>query len=101
MQLKPGTRLESQTCDAQVIVVKAPATDVDLRCGGEPLVAIGSGKEKHPISSDHEGGTLMGKRYIEEEVGLEILCTKPGKGSLSLGETDLPTKDAKPLPSSD
>jgi hypothetical protein len=101
MQLKPGTRLESQTCDAQVIVVRAPATDVDLRCGGEPLVAIGAGKDKHPISADHEAGTLMGKRYIEDEVGIEVLCTKPGKGSLSIGDVDLLTKDAKPLPSSD
>jgi hypothetical protein len=43
----------------------------------------------------------MGKRYIQDDIGLEILCTKPGKGSLSIGDTDLLTKDAKPLPSSD
>jgi hypothetical protein len=101
MQLKPGTRLASQTCDTQVIVVRAPADDVDLRCGGEPLVAIGAVKDKHPIAADHEAGTLMGKRYIQDDIGLEILCTKPGKGSLSIGDTDLLTKDAKPLPSSD
>jgi hypothetical protein len=101
MDLKPGTRLASQTCDTQVIVVRAPSTDVDLRCGGEPLVPIGAVKDKHPISAEHEAGTLMGKRYINDEIGLEVLCTKPGKGSLSLGDADLPTKDAKPLPSSD
>ena len=36
MQLKPGLRLESATCDTQVVVVKAPkdVADVDVRCGG-------------------------------------------------------------------
>ena len=101
MQLKPGTRLESQTCDAQVIVVRAPAADIDLRCGGEPLVAVGSGGQKQSIAPAHEAGTLMGKRYADEETGIEVLCTKPGKGSLSIGDTALPAKDAKPLPSSD
>ncbi len=39
MQLKPGCRLESATCDTQVVVVRAPKDggDVDLRCGGEPM----------------------------------------------------------------
>ena len=30
-------------------------------------------------------GTLLGKRYADAEVGLELLCTKAGKGTLSLG----------------
>ena len=33
MQLKPGARLQSVTCDTSVIVVRAPAGDVDVRCG--------------------------------------------------------------------
>ena len=39
MELKPGLRLESATCDTQVVVVRAPkeATDVDVRCGGHPM----------------------------------------------------------------
>lgn len=47
------------------------------------------------------GGTQLGKRYVSDEAGLELLCTKPGEGSLSIGSDVLPTKDAKPLPSSD
>jgi hypothetical protein len=43
----------------------------------------------------------MGKRYVSESGDLELLCTKPGDGSLGLGDTLLNTKDAKPLPSSD
>ena len=43
----------------------------------------------------------MGKRYADEESGIEVLCTKPGEGSLSLGDVALLQKDAKALPSSD
>ena len=46
-------------------------------------------------------GTQVGKRYADDEVGLEVLCTKAGSGSLSLGLDPLPVKGAKPLPSSD
>ena len=65
MELKPGLRLESATCDTQVVVVKAPrdAGDVDL--------------------------------------GVEVLCTQGGAGSLTIGDAPLLVKGAKPLPSSD
>jgi hypothetical protein len=43
----------------------------------------------------------LGKRYADEETGTEVLCTKPGEGSLSIGDVPLPFKDAKPLPASD
>jgi hypothetical protein len=50
---------------------------------------------------DHASGSAMGKRYADEELGLELLVTKPGEGSLSIGAAPLGLKDAKPLPSSD
>ena len=43
----------------------------------------------------------MGKRYVTEDESLELLCTKPGAGSLAAGEAPLNVKGAKPLPSSD
>jgi hypothetical protein len=101
MELKPGTRLRSQTCAAEVIVVKAPAGAVDLCCGGAPLIPIDAAAGQLPIDDAHRGGTLLGKRYADEAAGLEILCTKAGEGSLSVGATPLPMKEAKPLPSSD
>jgi hypothetical protein len=102
VELKPGSRLESATCDAQVVVVKAPKEggDVDLRCGGEPMRAMGAGGDRLPRSGDGES-TLMGKRYADDDLGIELLCTKPGEGSLSIGDQPLPIKGAKPLPSSD
>ena len=102
MQLKPGLRLESATCDAQVVVVKAPAggADVDLRCGGEPMRELGTGGDRLPISAEGDP-TVLGKRYADEELGLEVLCSAAGTGTLTVGTTPLLLKGAKPLPSSD
>ena len=100
MQLKPGTRLESVTCATQVVVVKAPPDDVDVRCGGEPMQDVGAGGERRPISMAGDP-TLVGKRYADEDLGLELLCTQAGEGSLSVADRPLLVKGAKPLPSSD
>ena len=42
----------------------------------------------------------MGKRYVDDG-GAEVLVTKPGAGSLSVGQTPLQLKEVKPLPASD
>jgi hypothetical protein len=42
----------------------------------------------------------MGKRYVDE-TGAEVLVTKPGVGSLSVGSAALQLKEVKPLPASD
>ncbi len=101
MQLKPGSRLSSAVCDTEVVVVKAPAAEVDLRCGGYPMVPKGETAPSTEVDEAYSGGTLIGKRYADEELGLEVLCTKAGAGSLSVGAAELFQKDAKPLPSSD
>ena len=101
MQLKPGLRLQSVTCDTQVIVVRGSG-EFDVRCGGAPMVPPDAGDVgRQPLDPTFASGTLMGKRYAEADAGIELLCTKPGDGSLSIGDVVVPTKDAKPLPSSD
>ncbi|MGQ0831125.1 MAG: hypothetical protein ACT4OV_05555 [Microthrixaceae bacterium] len=102
MQLRPGLRLESATCDTQVVVVRAPkdVADVDVRCGGAPMREIGTGGDRIAIATEDDP-TLLGKRYADDELGLELLCTQGGDGSLSVGDTPLLVKGAKPLPSSD
>ncbi|MBV8388019.1 MAG: hypothetical protein JOZ68_02325 [Acidimicrobiia bacterium] len=102
MDLKAGARLRSATDETEVIVVRAPSEPVDLRCGGHPMVAAeGDAGPKEAVEAGFDEGTQLGKRYADEEVGIEILCTKPGKASLSLGDERLNIKGAKPLPSSD
>ncbi|MET0147428.1 MAG: hypothetical protein ABW328_21990 [Ilumatobacteraceae bacterium] len=102
MELKPGARLRSAADETEIIVVKAPGGDVDLRCGGHPVVAHGDARpDGLSPDADHAGGTQIGKRYTDPAATLEVLCTKAGGGALSIGSEPLVLKDAKPLPSSD
>ena len=101
MQLKVGAKLRSTTCTSEMIVVRAPGADVDLRCGGHAVVLATDTDTKNELSADASGGTQTGKRYADDELGLEILVTKAGQGSLSIGSTPLELKQAKALPSSD
>jgi hypothetical protein len=101
IELKAGTRLRSATDACEVVVVKAPGGAVDLRCGGHPFVAIDAEVTPQGVESGFDEGTQLGKRYADEELGLEVLCTKAGEGSISVGETVLAVKGAKPLPASD
>ena len=41
----------------------------------------------------------LGKRYLCETCGTEVLCNKPGGGSLACSDHEKKRKDAKPLPS--
>lgn len=99
--IKNGARLQSQVCDTQVIVVRSAESLDDLRVGGAPVVPVGgdvdAGLTIDPGLSD---GTLMGKRYVDDS-GAEVLVTKAGAGTLSVGSTPLTVKEAKPLPASD
>jgi hypothetical protein len=97
--IKNGTRLTSQVCDTQVIVVRSADSLDDLRCGGVPMVPIGA-ERAGEIDASFADGTVMGKRYVDE-AGAEVLVTKPGAGSLSIGQTALHLKEVKPLPASD
>ena len=100
MELKPGTKVRSAVCSTEVVVVKAPSAAVDLECGGAPMVPA-TAEAPAAVDPARAEGTLLGKRYADEASGLELLCTKGGEGSLSVGGVILPLKDAKPLPSSD
>jgi hypothetical protein len=101
MQLKAGARLRSATDTCEVVVVRTPGEPVDLRCGGHAMAAIDAEVTPQGIEAGFDQGTQLGKRYADEELGLEVLCTKAGEGSLSVGETLLAVKGAKPLPASD
>ncbi|HET9773316.1 MAG TPA: hypothetical protein VFS16_20660 [Acidimicrobiia bacterium] len=101
MEMKAGTRLRSAVCETEVIVVRPPSDPVDLRCGGAPMVAADAPPAGPALDPAHASGTRLGKRYAHPATGLELLCTKPGDGSLSVGAEPLGLKDAKPLPSSD
>ncbi len=102
VQVKTGARLRSAVCTTEVIIVRAEGGELDLRCGGHPLTAMTDVRDADATpDADFAAGSAMGKRYADEALGLEVLVTKAGAGSLSIGTTPLQLKDAKPLPSSD
>jgi len=101
VELKPGLRLRSVVDEVEVIVVRAPASPVDLRCGGQPMVALDAGGDRAVAVAGFDGGTQLGKRYADDAQAIEVLCTKAGACSLSIGDVKLQVKPAKPLPASD
>ena len=99
---KAGTRLKSAVCSSELMIVVAPAGDVNLTCGGVPVIELSAEPPAGAtIDPEHKTGTQIGKRYTNEAGDIEILCTKPGEGGLAVDGTPLEIKGAKPLPSSD
>lgn len=102
MQLKAGARLKSAVCDGQVVVVRPPSQEVVLTCGGEPMAGVNDAAQAAAqLSAPGANAALVGKRYVDESTGLELLCSKASKGALAVDGRGLTLKEAKQLPSSD
>ena len=98
-ELTPGKRLRSNVGDTQIIVVRSPATPVELTCGGQlmmPNLATAAA-----AATSTENDTVLGKRYVDTDTGLEVLCTKPGPGVLAADGRQLTIKAPNALPASD
>ena len=99
MELRPGQRLYSAVSEAEFVVVKAPTEPIELLAGGVAMLAEPGGDA---AAGDVSGEPAqLGKRYADDELGLELLCSKGGAGELSAAGRPLGLKGAKPLPSSD
>jgi hypothetical protein len=100
--IRPGVRLRSAVCDVEVIVVRASVPELDLRCGGQQMRPVdGSQPRDGGPEAGFDAGTQLGKRYVDPDGLIELLCTKSGPSSLSVGDQLLTIKEAKPLPASD
>jgi len=99
--VKSGSRWRSQVCDTEVIVVRAGAGDVELTCGGQPLVPVGAERRQLEPLPGLTGGSQLGKRYTDDSGSVELLVTRAGAGSLGIGSVPLTVKHARPLPASD
>jgi hypothetical protein len=99
--MRVGSRWKSTVDTTEVMVIRGPAADVDLRCGGRPMVTSGAPGEPAPLDPAYADGTQVGKRYVDDELGLEVLCSKAGQGTLAVGDRALALQSAKPLPTSD
>lgn len=102
-KLTPGSRLRSQVCEAEIVVVRGGTGAVELTCGGVPMLPLGAEPETN-VSPVPELMTsaVLGKRYIaSRDETFEVLVTKPGAGTLADRTDPLQLKSAKPLPASD
>ena len=97
---RPGDQLASAVCTTRIVVVRAPAEGQPvIACGGSPMVPAASAK---PVTPGDTGvTTLIGKRYVDAEDTLEVLCTSSGAGELVCDGVAMTLKAAKPLPASD
>lgn len=102
MDLKPGSRWRSTVCDVELVVIRPPKSPATLECGGYQVIPHGEAPpEGRTIAEDFAGGSQAGKRYADDETGLEVLCTKAGAGTLTIGGRPIGAKEAKKLPASD
>jgi hypothetical protein len=103
MKPRVGQLLASSVDDTTVIVVKAPDSDLIVTCGGVEMVAPAAKGSVQVADPDPAqlGGTQMGKRYTDDDLGVELLVTKSGRGTIAVNGIPLPVKSAKPLPASD
>jgi hypothetical protein len=102
VQLKTGARLRSQVDATELVVVRPLPGEVELTCGGHPMIDVKA--EPTPGLTAKDGaneGTQLGKRYTLADSDLEVLVTKPGSGTLAVGDQPLVLKEARPLPASD
>jgi hypothetical protein len=100
--LTPGQRVISAVCSTELIVVRAPSGAIDLTIGGAAVLPHGSDRpEGAGLDQRFADGTLIGKRYVDVDGQLELLCTKAGAGSPAVDGHALVIKEAKPLPASD
>lgn len=101
MKLNVGLALYSTVDSTAVIVVRAPEADVTVTCGDAEMTTEKPAADAGAGAAPTQNGTLLGKRYTDDALGLELLCTKAGPGALAVDGAPLEIKQAKPLPASD
>jgi hypothetical protein len=116
MTLKPGDQLGSAVSSARVIVIRAPGSGrAELTLGGAPLLpadaattsgaaadgAVGADGGDGAVGAEPAGQTLIGKRYVDPDATVELLCTASGPGELEFEGRPMTLKAARALPASD
>lgn len=111
VKFRAGQQLVSAVDSTAVIVIRAPEAEGTLTCGGVAMAAPDqagpdqASRVQPPAAAEPDpslmGGTLIGKRYVDEADTIQVLCTKAGNGTLALDGKPLVLQAAKPLPASD
>ncbi|WP_109526635.1 MULTISPECIES: hypothetical protein [Nocardia] len=72
---KPGVRLRRALSHVEIVVVRPTAVDVPPTSGA--VAMIGAADPAAPARADapvESEPVLLGKRYFDEQTGLEVLC---------------------------
>jgi hypothetical protein len=105
MSIKPriGQVLASTVDSTTVIVVRAPDGEIELTCAGVEMwdPRCGGARPAGEADPAQLAGAQIGKRYADEQIGLELLCTKPGRGTIAVNGVPLAQCGPKLLPASD
>jgi hypothetical protein len=101
LKFRAGQQLVSAVDSTAVIVIKAPAAECTVTCGGVAMATAGEPVTHAEPDLALMGGTQIGKRYVDDADTIQLLCTKAGQGTLALDGNPLQILAAKPLPASD
>ena len=101
VKFRAGQQLVSGVDSTAVIVIKAPAAECTVTCGGVAMATAGQPVTHAEPDPARMGGTQIGKRYVDQGDTIQVLCTKAGGGTLALDGQPLVIQAAKPLPASD
>jgi hypothetical protein len=101
VKFRAGQQLVSAVDSTAVIVIRAPATECAVTCGGVAMAVAGQPVTAAEADPSLMGGTQIGKRYTDEADTIQVLCTKAGIGTLAVDGKPLQIQAAKPLPASD
>src|SRR5258708_2806557 len=101
MHLSVGTRWRSAVGTTAVIVVRPVVGDVSLECAGAPMLEFAQlPKVAGEALGDGHGQVMLGRRYVDAHLGVELLCCQAGTGPLAIDGVVLQVKEPKPLPAS-
>lgn len=101
VKFRAGQQLVSAVDNTAVIIIRAPAAECTLTCGGVAMASAGEPVARAEPDPSLMSGTQIGKRYVDEADTIQVLCTKAGDGTLALDGKPLVIQAAKPLPASD
>lgn len=101
VKFRAGQQLVSAVDSTAVIVIKAPAAECTVTCGGIAMATVGEPLTAAEADPSLMAGTQIGKRYVDDADTIQLLCTKAGDGTLALDGQPLQIQAAKPLPASD
>lgn len=99
MDLTVGLHLRARTSACELVVVSPPSSPGVLLCAGDEMGVESTRTDG--AEDSHAPHLALGKRFHDEESGLELLCVRAGAGPLTFAGRELQLRVAKPLPASD